>query len=62
MQIVTIPFEIADNLAESVRGTPCYTTVVANTGMRHITTFRSTTDCIYEGGPQRRTAYTKVVP
>ena len=51
MQIVTIPFEIADRFAESVRGAPCHATVVANTGMRRITTFRSTTDRIYDSGP-----------
>jgi len=50
---ITIPFEIADHLAESVRGAPCHATVVTNTGMRRITTFRSTTDCIYDGGPIR---------
>jgi hypothetical protein len=51
MQIVTVPYGIADHLAESVHGTPCHATAVANKGMRRITTFRSTTDYIYDGGP-----------
>jgi hypothetical protein len=51
MQIIPIPFEIAHHLAESVRGALCHATLVKNTGLRHITTFRSTADRIYDGGP-----------
>ena len=51
MQIVTIPFEIADRLVERVRGAPCHATVVANTVTHRITTFRSTTDRIHDRGP-----------
>jgi hypothetical protein len=51
MQIITIKFEIDHHLAESVRGALCYATVVANTDIRRITTFRSMKNHIYDGGP-----------